>query len=434
MKYIKHILLLAVILVAVSISRTYATTGTVTTDGVRVRKGPSLDDEIIETLNTSAEVEIIGESGEWYKIKYNVDSTFEGYMHKNYIKINNGGTTTDNPTPVPTQTPETTPTPSVTETPTTPETPASEPPKVNLLGEKTLNGEAKVYILPVVTSSIKDTISKNTKVTVIEVAGNYAYVNYNNSNGWVKTSLLQEVTTQPPSTTTTTTARTAYVCVSQAIVRKSATTESEKITTLTYNDEVTVIGEEGNFYKIKLNGNEYYMAKHLIANRKQPVTTTSRSSTSREVSTTPVTTETQKTEPTPQPQTTVAKSSIGDKMAQMARGYVGYKYVYGGSNPSTGFDCSGLVYYICGKLGYSVNRTADNQIYNGVAVEKANLQPGDLVFFTNYKTNKGIGHVGIYIGNNQFVHASTPTTGVIVSSLSDASYVNRYVGARRIGV
>ncbi len=425
MKYIKHILLLAIILIAVSISKVYATTGTVTADGVNVRKGPSLDDEIIETLNATAEVEIIGESGEWYKIRYNVNTTFEGYMHKNYIKINNGGTATDNPTPVPTQTPEPTPTPSA------PETPIIEQPKVDLLGEKTLSSEAKVYILPVVTSSVKDTIGKNTKVTVLEIAGNYAYINYSNKNGWVRSSLLQEATTQ--TTSTTTTGRTAYVCVSQAIVRKSATTESEKITTLTYNDEVTIIGEEGNFYKIRLNNNEYYMAKHLIANTKQP-TTTSRSSTSRETTTVPNTTETPKTEPTSQVQQTVAKSSVGDKMVQMAKSYVGYKYVYGGSNPSTGFDCSGLVYYICGKLGYSVNRTADNQIYNGVAVDKANLQPGDLVFFTNYKTNKGIGHVGIYIGNNQFVHASTPTTGVIVSSLGEASYVNRYVGARRIGI
>lgn len=427
MKCFKKILLLAIILIAVSISKAYATTGTVTTDGVRVRKGPSLDDDIVQTLNKSAEVEIIGESGEWYKIKYDVDTTFEGYMHKDYIEIKSGEVATiTTPTPTPTSNP----------TPTeTPEAPASEAPKVDLLGEKSVSSEAKVYVLPVVTSSVKDIIKKNTKVTVIEIAGNYAYINYNNNNGWVKALLLQEVKEQ---TTTEVKGRTAYVCVSQAIVREKATTDSEKITTFTYNDEVTIIGEEGNFYKIRLNDNEYYMAKHLIANTKQPVT--SRSSTSRQTTTAPdtsienKTTETQKTEPTQQVQTTVAKSSVGEKMAQMAKSYVGYKYVYGGANPSTGFDCSGLVYYICGQLGYSVNRTADNQIYNGVAVEKANLQPGDLVFFTNYQTNKGIGHVGIYIGNNQFVHASTPTTGVIISSLSEATYVKRYVGARRIGV
>lgn len=427
MKCIKKVLLLAIILIVVSISKSYATTGTVNTDGVRVRKGPSTSDDIVQTLNTSAEVEIIGESGDWYKIKYDVDTTFEGYMHKDYIDVKSSEPST--PTPTETPTPAETP----TETPKTPEAPTSEAPKADSLGEKALNSEAKVYILPVVNSSIKDTVSKNTKVTVIEVAGNYAYIKYSNRNGWVKSSLLQEATTQTATTTTTTTARTAYVCVSEAIVRREATTDSDKITTLTYNDEVTIIGEEGNFYKIRLNDNEYYMAKHLIANTKQPVTTTSRSSTSRQTSTAPDDTQTQKTESKPQVQQTVAKSSVGDKMAQMARGYVGYKYVYGGSNPSTGFDCSGLVYYICGQLGYSVNRTADNQIYNGVAVSKANLQPGDLVFFTNYQTNKGIGHVGIYIGNNQFVHASTPTTGVIISSLSEASYVNRYVGARRIG-
>lgn len=431
MKCFKKILLLAIILIAVSISKAYATTGTVTTDGVRVRKGPSLDDDIVQTLNKSAEVEIIGESGEWYKIKYDVDTTFEGYMHKDYIEIKSGEVATiTTSTPMPTSNP--TPTAVPTETP---EAPASEAPKVDLLGEKSVSSEAKVYVLPVVTSSVKDIIKKNTKVTVIEIAGNYAYINYNNNNGWVKTFLLQEVKEQ---TTTEVKGRTAYVCVSQAIVREKATTDSEKITTLTYNDEVTIIGEEGNFYKIRLNDNEYYMAKHLIANTKQPVT--SRSSTSRQTTTAldtsieDKTTETQKIEPTQQVQTTVAKSSVGEKIAQMAKSYVGYKYVYGGANPSTGFDCSGLVYYICGQLGYSVNRTADNQIYNGVAVEKANLQPGDLVFFTNYQTNKGIGHVGIYIGNNQFVHASTPTTGVIISSLSEATYVKRYVGARRIGV
>lgn len=421
MKCVKKVLLLSLILIAVSISKTYATTGTVTQDGVRVRKGPSLDDDIIQTLNKSAQVEIIGESGEWYKIRYDVNTTFEGYMHKDYIETSSGEVAT-NPTPTPIPTSNPTP----TENPEVPETPATEAPKVDLLGEKSLSSEAKVYVLPVVTSSVKDTIKKNTKVTVIEVAGNYAYVKYNNNNGWVKINLLQEPAPQTSSTTTT--GRTAYVCVSQAIVRSEATTESEKITTLTYNDEVTIIGEEGNFYKVRLNDNEYYMAKHLIANTKQPVT--SRSSTSRQTATAPDTTETQEQ----QVPTTVATSSIGAQMVQMARGYVGYKYVYGGASPSTGFDCSGLVYYICGQLGYSVNRTADNQIYNGVEVSKANLQPGDLVFFTNYQTNRGIGHVGIYIGNNQFVHASTPSTGVIISSLGDAAYANRYVGARRIGV
>lgn len=417
MKCIKKVLLLSLILIAVSISKAYATTGTVNTDGVRVRKGPSLDDDIIQTLDASAEVEIIGESGDWYKVKYDANTTFEGYMHKNYIDIKNSEPTTATPVETPTESPK---------------APASEAPKVDLLGEKSLNNEAKVYILPVITSSVKDTAKKDTKVTVIEVAGNFAYVKYNNNNGWIRTALLQTVTTQTQDNTTTYNERKGYVCVSEAIVRREATTESDKITTLTYNDEVTIIGEEGNFYKVRLNDNEYYMAKHLIANTKQPVT--SRSSTSRQTSTVPDTDETQKTEPTQQTQTTVATSPVGEQMVKMARGYVGYKYVYGGSNPSTGFDCSGLVYYICGQLGYSVNRTADSQIYNGVAVSKANLQPGDLVFFTNYQTNKGIGHVGIYIGNNQFVHASTPSTGVIISSLGEASYANRYVGARRIGV
>lgn len=118
------------------------------------------------------------------------------------------------------------------------------------------------------------------------------------------------------------------------------------------------------------------------------------------------------------------------EVANFAMTFVGYSYVYGGASPSTGFDCSGLVYYCYSQFGYTLNRVANDQMNSdGVAVSMANLQVGDLVFFGS---GTYANHVGIYIGNGNFVHASTPSSGVRVSSLNETYYANRYLGARRI--
>ena len=117
------------------------------------------------------------------------------------------------------------------------------------------------------------------------------------------------------------------------------------------------------------------------------------------------------------------------EIANFAMTFVGYSYVYGGASPSSGFDCSGLVYYCYGQFGYKLNRVADDQMDNGTAVSYDNLQVGDLVFFGS---GSYANHVGIYIGSGNFVHAANPSSGVRVSSLNETYYANRYIGARRI--
>ena len=129
-----------------------------------------------------------------------------------------------------------------------------------------------------------------------------------------------------------------------------------------------------------------------------------------------------------------AVSGKGQELADIALQYVGYDYVYGGASPSVGFDCSGLMQYACAQLGYSINRTASAQLQNGVSVGWDELSPGDLVFFKKpgNTSSKPVSHVGMYIGDGKFVHASDYGVGVIISKLSDAYYTVGYVGARRI--
>ncbi len=122
-------------------------------------------------------------------------------------------------------------------------------------------------------------------------------------------------------------------------------------------------------------------------------------------------------------------SGAATDIANFAMSFVGYSYVWGGMSPSTGFDCSGLMYYVLTQYGYSMKRVANDQMTQGTAISRDSLQVGDLVFF-GYGSYAN--HVGMYIGNGNFVHASTPSTGVRVNSLNETYYNTRYIGARRI--
>ncbi|HOS92187.1 MAG TPA: SH3 domain-containing C40 family peptidase, partial [Armatimonadota bacterium] len=121
-------------------------------------------------------------------------------------------------------------------------------------------------------------------------------------------------------------------------------------------------------------------------------------------------------------------TSLGNSIAQYALGFVGTPYVFGGSSPS-GFDCSGLVQYVLKHHNIRVPRTSFEQWDVGTPVDPSRLIPGDLVFFANTYT-AGVSHVGIYVGNGNFVHASRSGVGVIVQPLKERA--GSYCGARRV--
>lgn len=180
-------------------------------------------------------------------------------------------------------------------------------------------------------------------------------------------------------------------------VRAKPTTASSVLTTINSSDIVNIIGINSGWYKITTtNGITGYIRGDLLKI------------------------------------TAAAGSFMPNTSANVvstALKYIGVPYVWGGSS-AAGFDCSGFTQYVFKQYGYYLNRTAASQYSNGVAVSRANLLPGDLVFFERTYATNGISHVGIYIGNNQFIHAGN--SGVAIASLNENYYASRYCGACRV--
>lgn len=128
--------------------------------------------------------------------------------------------------------------------------------------------------------------------------------------------------------------------------------------------------------------------------------------------------------------TPTVASDWGDRLVSRAMQYLGTPYRHGGISPSTGFDCSGFVYYLYGAVfGQSIPRMPDGMAREGMTVARSDLQRGDIVFF-GYR---GIfTHVGIYAGNDQFVHATHRGSPVSVTALAADYYRQRYMTAVRL--
>lgn len=201
---------------------------------------------------------------------------------------------------------------------------------------------------------------------------------------------------------------------SAVLVKLLPSDESETLTSLANNANCKIISGGSNWTKIIVNAtNEIGYVK--TANVKQVTTTNTSKSSSKYSKSAGFS-------------TSISGSASGSALVAQASKYIGTKYVYGGTSPS-GFDCSGLVQYSLRKLGVSIARSSSAQYAYGTPVSKANLQPGDLVFFAR---GKSISHVAIYAGNGQVIHAPRAGKRVCYQSLASLSGSLNYVGAKRV--
>lgn len=120
-----------------------------------------------------------------------------------------------------------------------------------------------------------------------------------------------------------------------------------------------------------------------------------------------------------------------NRVIDIARRQLGTEYAYGGKSPAEGFDCSGLVYYSFRQAGVSLPRTAYGQLKRSRPVSRRTLAPGDLVFFRIYRSR--ISHVGIYLGNNRFIHAPSTGKSVSIARLDSPYWQKRFSRAGRVG-
>jgi len=203
-------------------------------------------------------------------------------------------------------------------------------------------------------------------------------------------------------------------------MRERPNTTSSVLSSHNSGVEMDIIGINNGWYKVTHNNQTGYIRSDLMTLVSQ--SSSSNPSNSSSESSGNGTTSTSSAPP--------ANLSLGQKIAELGKSFVGHRYVWGGTSPS-GFDCSGLVTYVMRQNSISVTRTASGQFRdNGVKVNKSDLSPGDMVFFSN--NGRSVTHVGIYIGNNQFVHASNSRKGVIISDLGTAYYTRVWWGAKRV--
>ncbi len=209
-------------------------------------------------------------------------------------------------------------------------------------------------------------------------------------------------------------------------LRAGPSTEAERIGYAELSTRVVIIGQEGSWYRVAMdNGEVGWMASWLIDTRAQRISRKSAgASTSSSVSLAGDI-------EFPSPTTAGGATETGESIVATAKKYLGYRYVRGSASPARGFDCSGFVHYVMKQYGINLPRSSDTQFRKGQPVARSALQVGDVVFFQNtYK--RGISHVGIYIGGDEFIHASNSRRDVVIDSLNSSYYAPRYAGARRM--
>lgn len=384
-------------------SVSYAETATVITETLRLRKEPTTDSNILRNLDEGDKLEVISKEGDWYKISFD---GYEGYVAAEYIRLDQDipSTTDENN--------QTTDGNTVDNTNT------------NDNGEIKLKANTNVYILPALISSSIKTVENATSINIIETINNWSYVEVDSIKGWVLNKYIENFdkisNTETPDTnseTNTTETKTGYVNVTSANIRAEASTDSEVVDMAVLNEEVQIIEDLGEWYKIKNGDGIAYIFANLVSDEKTEVT--SRSSINRTAN--PVSSE---------KSAALISSASGNSVAEFAKQYIGYGYVYGGSGP-TSFDCSGFTMYVYQQFGISLPHNAVTQSNYGQYVSKENLVPGDLVIFNDY-SNTSIGHAGIYIGNGRIVHAENSNTGVTTDTIMSGYYDVRFVEGRRL--
>ena len=473
-----------------------ATEVEITGDIINLRQEASTDSTIIIQIAKGEKCELIEEEGNWYRIKYGDYTGYVSKDYAEIVADSSSeesnNTESNNTTQEENSNTEESNTTQEESTTTEQENNTNSGEEQNTTSEGSsasnssrtgkTNKNTSVRIVPLINSSRIATLRNNTDVTVIEELNGWAYIQTDEIAGWVRAINLDidnsNSTKQPSNekneqdtnsnnsgntdstnndssdsntdnnsnddnnsdTTDNSTdfsKRTMYT-KDATNIRSKPSTSSDIIMLVSINTALEVIGEEGDWYKVNTSEGEAYVSKDLLSNSRVNITNrgginrTSDSTEEKKSTTGKTTTE----------NTGTSSSAKASEIVSYAKKFLGVPYVYGGASPS-GFDCSGFTMYVYNHFGISMRHGAQAQAKLGekITANKSskssllnNLEVGDLVFFLDYETMDEIGHCGIYIGDGNFIHASSGSGYCVkINSLLPGEYYNtRYCAARRV--
>jgi len=372
------------------------TTGVVTGSAVNMRKDAGTKYDVVVTLAEGTQVNVLGEKGDWYKVSF---EDFSGYMSKDYVAVDLKGVVTGS--------------------------------VVNV--RKGASTDTKVI------TSLK----KGTVVDILDGTDGWYKIKYKDIVGYMSQkyidteSVLVAVDADDDNNTTSPTVAPTpraeenkelgdgYVTASVLNFRseKSTSSKSNIIAKIPRDTKVYVFYEEDGWYYIEYKDKKGWVSAEYIKLSENS------GSSSDDNSSTPDTSENNSSTENNNVSTVSSKQL---EVVEYAKKFLGIKYTWGGQSPSEGFDCAGLVKYVYKHFDISLPGGATSQSKHGKVISKSELEPGDLVFFKSPSFNTPIGHVGIYVGDGNFIHAPSKGEVVRIETMNSNYYTKYYVTARRL--
>ena len=344
------------------------------TTNVNVRSGPGNSYSVLTVMKSGTTTSNLGTSGNWTKVTVNGKT---GYVYNKYLT-------------------------SGSNAPSTPTTSTSKTVYVTASALNVRSGAGTSY-------SVIGSLSKGKAASVVGTSGNWYKIKYGSGYGHISASYTSakapsSSTSNTPPTTSTSSGKTYYSTTAGLNVRSGPGTSYASKGTLSYGQAVSVVDSSSYWYKIKFGSGYGYVGSKYLSTSK-PSSTTSTPST---------------------PDTPSSSSSI----VSYAKSFLGCSYVYGAAGPNS-FDCSGFTKYVYAHFGKSIPRSSASQYDSCTKISKSSLRAGDLVFFSNSSSGGSVGHVAIYMGNGQIIHAANSSRGVCTDSLNSSYYTSHYIGAGR---
>lgn len=390
----KNIITLTFALLLLGGQTVSASTGEVTASSLRVRSKSSLSSSTLGYLYKNNKINTLSKEGDFYKINYQGKN---GYVHSSYIKILSSGSTQ----------------PVQTNTSTA---------KVGQTTASLLNVRSGASS----THGIIGSLTKGTKVDLYEKVNGFYKISYKGKTGFISAEYVSIVNTPSSgvsikpvnNSVSTLDPSSGEITASSLNVRSGASSSFGVIGGLAKGTKVSLNGKINGFYKINYKGITGYISADYVKILEGTTLGTNAA---------------------------VSRGTTGqyiDNIITYAKSFLGTPYAFGGGAPARydnsgkylggGFDCSGYIQYVFKNFGVTLPRTTYEQVNKGISVNVGSLQKGDLLFFTtNSDKPSDISHVGIYIGNNQFIHS--PNTGDVVKISEFAGYYkDKFILAKRV--